>query len=252
MGLTTSDKAALFLAFVLLVNVAWRLKKGRLNSAGLLRMNIAMAGVMIMSVSVVFAALDPLLGGRSLLNCVSHLLMVYAGREIALTTSEFLQNLDHLPRHSPLMRSWVPVVAASGVIVSYLVLNPVSSRGLDAYDNHPAFVAYWAFTLLPLILGAIHLLPRMAKNASLLLKMSRVAAITMLMLGCSMAGILLSVLFYFLTALEDGFWLAREIVVTVTSLLFAASFFMATAALPRPKERTSRRSHREQTHTAPL
>lgn len=252
MGLTITDKAALFIAALLAVNVAWRLRRTRLNSAGLLRMNIAMIGVMILSVSVVFAAIDPLLGGRSLLNCLSHLLMVYAGWEISQTTAEFLQRLDPLKNRSFLVRPWVPIVAAFGVVGSYLALSPGSSRGLDAYDNHPAFVAYWVLTLLPLILGAIHLLPRMVKIAPLLRKANRLTAVTMATLWCSMAGILVSVLFYCLTAMNDSFWLAREIVVTMTSVLFAASFFMATAALPRPTGRTSRHSHREESHTAPL
>ena len=249
--LSATDVAALVMAAVLVTNVVWRLRRNHLNSAGLLRANMAMAVVVILSISSVFAFIDPLIGGDSLLNCLSHFFMIYAGWQVTIAMAQFLQPFDGLKRQPLLIRAWVPVVAAIGTLSSFLILNPGSSRGLDAYDHRPAFVMYWASTLLPLILGAFHLLPRMVKLAPMVLGAKKLTAISMSLLWLSLVGVLLSTIFYGLSAINESLWVAREIVVTLTTLAFAVGFLLATAALPRATGRTIRRQRQEEIQAAP-
>lgn len=249
--LSATDFAAILMAVILAANAIWRIRRCQLNSSGLLRANIAMAVVMVLSVSPVYNVLDPLMGGRSFLNCVSHLFMIYVGWQIADSMAQFLQPFDRLSTQPALIRAWVPALASVGTVGSYILLNPTSSRGLDAYDHHPAFVTYWVFTLLPLVLGAFHLLPRMVRLAPMVFKVKAFTAISMSLLWLSLVGVLISVLLYALTALEQSLWGIREAVVTLTALSFAVGFLMATAALPRPKERPRQQSHLAQSHKAP-
>lgn len=248
--LSATDVAAILMAVVLAANAIWRIRRCQLNSIGLLRANIAMAVVMVLSVSPVFNMLDPLLGGRSILNCVSHIFMIYVGWQIAGSMAQFLQPFDGLKAQPALIRAWVPVLASVGTVGSFILLNPTSSRGLDAYDHHPAFVTYWAFTLLPLVLSAFHLLPRMVRLAPMVVRAKKLTAISMSLLWLSLVGVLLSVLLYALTALDQSLWSVRETAVTLTALSFAVGFLMATAALPRPTERPHRQQRLAMSHKA--
>lgn len=250
-ALTATDIAAVVISILLTISVLRRIKKSKLNNPGLLRANIAMVVVIVLSISVVFDLIDPLLGGRSALNALTHLLMVYVGWEIVATMANFMERFDFREKRSILIHPIVPIVGAAGVVVSYLVLNPGSSRGLDNYDDHPAYVIYWMMTLLPLLLGAAHLVPRMARVAPKLLGAQWVTAVSMCLLWCSLVGVALSAVFYFLTAINQDLWLAREIVVTSTVLAFTLAFLLATAVLPRSTRRRSQRLSREEIQTGP-
>lgn len=247
--LTITDLAALLTAALLTINAVARITKTRLNNPGLLKANIAMIFVVLCSVSVVYEAIDPLLGGRSLLNCLAHLLMVYAGWEISSSTAKMLHRFDQRSKRSVLVHPWIPLVAAVGTVVAYLVLDPGSSRGLEDYGQEAAYVAYWAATVAPLALGAIHLVPRMAKLAPLARDMNWVGATSLTLLWLSFLGVLVSLALFLGTAIWPDLYTLRETVVTSTLLMFTAAFLMATAALPRPKEKQSQRRRPARTHT---
>lgn len=248
---TPTDVAAVVISVLLTISVLRRIKKSRLNNPGLLRANVAMVAVVALSISGVFYLVDPLLGDRSALNAVTHLLMVYVGWEISATMADFMERFDCREKRSVFIRPVVPILAALGVVASYLALNPGSSRGLDAYNDHPAYVVYWLMTLLPLLLGALHLVPRMARAAPKLLGTNRITVVSMALLWCSLVGIVLSATFYVLTAINQDLWTVREYVVTVTVLLFTLAFLLATATLPRATRRGSQRRPRVSSQTAP-
>lgn len=251
LALTVTDLAALLAALLLTFNAIARAKKTRLQNPGLLRANIAMIAVLFCSVSVIYDFVDPLLGGRSLLNYIAHLLMVYAGWEIANSTAKMLNRFDQRPERSPLVNPWVPIISAVGTTAAYAALNPTSSRGLDDYSQEISYVLYWAATMAPLVLGALHLVPRMAKIGPLLREAHWLTAASLTMLWLSFIGVLLCLLLYAATAAQPGLYVLREIVVTTTLLLFTASFLMATAALPRRPGKKSRRLRQARTHTEP-
>lgn len=250
MDLTVSDLTALTAATLLLFNAAIRMRRTTQNR-GLLRANLAMVLVLLCSVSVVFYAVDPLLGSRSLLNCITHLLMVYTGWEVSAATAKMLSALDKRPARPRLVQLWVPIVSALGVVGSYLLLNPSSSRGLEEYDQEIAYVLYWVFSVLPVALGAVHLVPRLAEVGPLLRETQWRTTTTLILLWLSFIGVLLCVAAYATTAARPELYVAREIIVTGTLLLFTAAFMMATAALPRRKERQSQRTRRARTPTQP-
>lgn len=250
-GLTATDMAALGTALLLTVNAIARIQRTRLQNPGLLRANIAMIAVLICSVSVVYEALDPLLGGRSLLNCIAHLLMVYTGWEIAASTARMLNRFDQRPARSPLVNPKVPIISAVGTIAAYAVLNPSSSRGLEDYDHEISYVLYWAATIMPLVLGAFHLVPRMAKIFPLLRQAHLLTRASLLLLWLSFIGVLLCLAAYTATAVYPGLYVIREFIVTTTLILFTATFLMATAALPRRPGKKSRRLRPEKNHSEP-
>lgn len=251
LALTVTDLAALLTALLLSFNAIVRAKRTRLQNPGLLRANIAMIAVLICSVSVIYDLVDPLLGGRSLLNFIAHLLMVYTGWEIAASTAKMLNRFDQRPVRSPLVNPWVPILAAAGTAAAYLALNPTSSRGLDDYSQEASYVLYWAATIAPLVLGALHLVPRMAIIGPLLREAHWLTTASLTMLWLSFIGVLLCLLMFTATAAQPELYVFREITVTTTLLLFTASFLMATAALPRCPGKKSRRLHQVPTHTEP-
>lgn len=249
--LTPVDYSALLIAALLATNVVWRLSRREPHNSGMIRANLAQMMTATLGVSVFYQAIDPLLGGRSLLNCFTHVLMVYACWEVASAAAHFLMNFDGMTKTSFLVRPWVPIVSAAGVVGSYLVLNPASSRGLEDYDTHPAFVIYWASTLLPLLLGGIHLIPRLVKLAPLIMRTKKSTAISMLLLAISLAWVPVSVFFYAITAVNQDLWATREIVVTGNILLFVVTLLMTTAAIPRATGRATLRHRREETPVSP-
>lgn len=251
LDLTVTDLAVLFIATLLTFNAVARIRKTRLQNPGLLRANIAMIAVLICSVSVVYDVVDPVLGGRSLLNCIAHLLMVYTGWEIAASTALMLNRFDQRPARSLLVNPWVALISAAGTIAAYIALNPSSSRGLEDYDHEVAYVLYWAATMAPLVLGALHLVPRMAKIMPLLREAQWLTTASLVLLWLSFIGVLLCLLMYVATAMLPELYVTREIVVNGTLLMFTAAFLMATAALPRCPGRRSRRLRPVRNHSEP-
>lgn len=249
--LTVTDMAALGTALLLTFSAIARIWKTRLQNPGLLRANIAMIVVVTCSISVVYEALDPLLGGRSLLNCLTHLLMVYTGWEIAASTAKMLNRFDQRPARSSLINPKVPIISAVGTIAAYLALSPSSSRGLDDYDDEIVYVLYWAATILPLVLGAFHLVPRMAKIFPLLRESHLFTKASLLLLWLSFIGVLLCLVLYAATAAQPGLYVIREFIVNTTLILFTAAFLMATAALPRRPGKKSRRLRPEKSRSEP-
>lgn len=248
-NLTATDMAALGTVVLLTVNAIARVRKTRFQTPGLLRANIAMIAVLVCSVSVVYDALDPLLGNRSLLNCIAHLLMVYTGWEIAASTAKMLNRFDQRPARSLLINPKVPILSAVGTVGAYAALNPSSSRGLEDYDHEIAYVLYWAATILPLVLGALHLVPRMARIFPVVRQAHLFTRTSLLLLWLSLIGVLLCLVSYTSTAIYPSLYLLREIVVTATLILFTAAFLMATAALPRRPGKKSQRLRPAVTHS---
>lgn len=235
--LTATDYVAFLLVAILAINAVWRFSRPQVNNAGLLRVNLAMILVILCSVSVVYEFIDPMLGGRSYLNLTSHLLMLYSGWQITVSLTAILEDMEGI--NTPRISTHPVTLIASCLLVvgSFFVLSPTSSRGLDSYDHHLAFVVYWVGTLIPLILGAFQVIPRMVNLAPLIFKAQCSTRATLCLLWLSYAGIILSATSYGITAAFQGFWVIREAIVSVTTLLFAVSLLMATAALPQPRGR---------------
>lgn len=239
--LTVTDIAALFIALLLLVNAIGRAKKTRSRNPGLLRANILMILVLICSISVVYETLDPMMGDRSILNLITHLLMVYTGWEIVKATTKMLQPFDRKEIASPLVHGWVPIASLVGTLVAYMALNPVSSRGMEDYDHQFTFVFYWLATVAPLAIGALHLVPRIAKIAPLLKAANKLTRVAVTLLWLSFIGVLLCIAGWAFTAVWQELYPLREAIVTTTLLLFTVAFLTATAALPQPIEKQSLR-----------
>lgn len=240
--LTGTDCVALLLVAILAINAIWRFVRSNNTNAGLLRVNLAMLVVIGCSISVVHGLVDPVLGGRSYLNLFTHLLMIYSGWQITRSLTDLLPEFDGLKRKQFITHWSVLVLSMIALAASIFILDPRSSRGLDAYDNQPAFVAYWVATLFPLLLGAIHLIPRMWKIMPLILRTKLSTRLTLCLLWVSYIGIILSMAGYAITAVYQGFWTTREVIVSATTLLFAISLLMATASIPQAPKTASLRS----------
>lgn len=251
-ALTPVDLSAILIAALLATNVVWRLSRREPHNSRMIRANIAQMLTASFGVSVVYQVVDPVLGGRSLLNCITHLFMVYACWQVTSATTHFLMNFDALKTTPILVRSWVPFVGGAGVVLSYLAINPASSRGLEDYDDTFPFVMYWAFTLSPLLLGGIHLLPRLIKIAPVIRHTRKITRVAMVFLAISLAWVPVSVFFYAITAINQDLWAVREIVVTGNILFFVVTLLMTTAAIPQATERGTRRRRREPSPVAPL
>jgi hypothetical protein len=246
--MTVADWGSVAVALVILVNTALRVAKGRPN-VRLLKASLAMIIPLMGSISVVFYLVDPLLGGLSFLNLFTHLVMLYCEWSVSKAAEGTLQTLAPKDYRPLLLRRWVPLVALVGTIASFLWLSPGSSRGLSEYGDHPAYVAYWAFTLLPLVLPAFHLVPRtwMARHVLGVPGLVR-AALGLLML--SFAGSVVLAAAYAAAAVFPELAVARDVLATVVLMLFALSLLVATAALPPAGERPCRQD-RPQSNRAP-
>lgn len=251
MGLTATDMAAIAITLLLIINAIARARRTRQHTPGLLRANLAMVVAMVCSISVIYETIDPLLGGRSLLNCFTHLLCVYVGWEIATSTAKMLQQFDEEETTTWLIRPWVPIASAIGVVATYLILDPISSRGLDDYDQELVYVLYWLATVAPLALAAFHIVPRFTRIYSLLKYAHWLTRASVTLLWLSFIGVPLSVVGWAITAVAPEFYVVREVIVNGTLLLFATAFLMATAALPRPQEKQSLRYCPTQTQAEP-
>lgn len=249
MSLTPVDLSAILIAVLLAVNVVWRLSRNEPHNSAMIRANLAQMVTVTFSVSLLYQVIDPLFGGRSLLNVFTHLLMLYACWKVASATTHFLMSLDGRQRTSILVQPWVPAVAAVGVVGSYIAINPGSSRGLEDYDDTLPFVIYWASTLLPLLLGSVHLLPRLAKLAPILRHANRITRTAMVFLAISLAWVSVSVFFYAITAVHQELWVIREFVVTGNILLFVVTLLTTTAAIPQATSRAPRLPHQAESPT---
>lgn len=248
--LTPTDIVAIVVAALLVLNAAVRIARGSPNR-GLLRANIAMVITVICSISVVYQLLDPILGEKSYLNAFTHVLMVYVGWEITSSTASFITSYDDLPDRNLLVNAWVPVVGVIATIGTFLALDPSSSRGLEDYGYHPLFVAYWIATVLPLLVGALHLVPRMWRSARLAASLPPASKLSLALLAGSFCGVWATILMFALTAMNPALLVLREAVVSLTLLLFTVAFTTASAALPQAAERPRRRVRPRPTRRAP-
>lgn len=246
------DLSAILIAALLAVNVVWRLSRREPHNSAMIRANLAQMVTASLSVSVLYQAVDPVFGGRSLVNVFTHLLMLYACWQVASATTHFLMNFDGRRRPSALVQPWVPALAAVGVVGSYIAINPGSSRGLEDYDDTLPFVIYWASTLLPLLLGAIHLLPRLFKLRPILRHANRITRTSMVFLAIALAWVPVSVFFYAITAVHQELWAVREVVVTGNILLFVITLLTTTAAIPQATGRAPRLPRLGENPTQPL
>lgn len=237
-----TDVVAIVIAGLLCVNVACRLRNRSPNRA-LLWANIAMIITLVLSISHIYEALDPLLGGASYLNLTTHLLMVWIGWAITRATEWSTSRLAAGCRRPVLLGSWVPLTAAAGTVISFLLLNPDSSRGLESYDQEPAYVAYWLFTMLPLLFAALPLLPRLAEALGKLKGVPPLVGVSLVMLMCSYMGIVLCAVFYALTAVLPEMFLLREIIVAMTLLAFTTAFTTASLAPQSASDRHHQPAH---------
>lgn len=244
--MTPGDIGSITVAIIIIVNAAMRIRRGSPN-VRLLWASLLMIIPLMGSISVIYAWADPALGGRSYVNLFTHVVMVFSQWSVSKATEETLQGIEPRKKQSPLLGTWVPVVAVVGTVLSFVLLNPGSSRGLEHYDSEPAYVAYWAFTILPLFLPAFHLAPRIARTRTRFPALPRLIRVALTLLMVSFASSGLAVAAYAMTAVFPGLVVAREIVVTGTLMLFALSLAMATAALPPGRGKASRRGRLERT-----
>lgn len=241
-GVAPTDITAFVIAFGLLCNAWVRVRRGSPNVT-LLWANLAMVVTMICSVSFIYAWVDPLLGGQSYLNLGTHLLMVFVGWSISRSTHDTLARLEPT-EHRPLtLRGWVPAMAVIGVIISFLVLDPRSSRGLEGYDDRPAYIAYWAFSVLALLVPAVSICPRIVRIFRIPVEIPRIIRLSLGFLLFSYIGAGVVLTFYALTAVFQDLYLLREIFVAVTLAAFTLAFTLASAALP-PERGKRNRLHR--------
>lgn len=239
--MTIADWGSVVIAAVILVNSSLRFAKGAPN-VRLLCASLAMIIPLMGSISVIFDWADPLVGGRSYINLLTHLIMIYSEWSVARATDETLQAIAH-KRHRPLLlRGWVPLVALVGTVATFLWLSPAeSSRGLSEYGTHPAYVAYWGFTILPLLLPAFNLVPRIWRGRHVL-GIPRAVRSALGLLMISFAGSVVLQLAFIGAAVFPELSSPRDILSTVVLLMFALSLLLATAALPPAGERPGRPS----------
>src|SRR5699024_6863422 len=153
---------------MLVINAIARAKGTRKHNPGLWRANLAMIVSVICSISVVFDAVDPLVGNRSLLNCFTHLILVYVGCLLALATAIILQQLTGQKVTTLLILPWVTLVYALGVCGTSAVLHPGSSRGLAQYDQQMIYVLYLAATVASVVMDSLQIVPRFIKVQSVI------------------------------------------------------------------------------------
>jgi hypothetical protein len=233
--MTIADWGSVAIAAVVLINAFMRVAKGSPNHR-LLWASLTMIIPLLGSISIVFDWADPLLGGGSYVNLITHLIMIFSEWSVTRATEDTLQAITPKARRPWVLRPWVPLVAVAGTIVSFLWLNPGSSRGLAEYGSHPAYLAYWAFTILPIILPAVHLVPRMWKGRELVGIPPLVrGSLGLLML--SYAGSLVILGAFLAAAIFPELVVVRDSLSTVVLSLFALSLLVATAALPPAGER---------------
>lgn len=232
---TITDIAALIAAGLLTVNAIARARGTTCRKSGLLRANIAMIVVLLFSITPIYAAIDPYLGGKSILNLFTHLLMVYTSWEVSHSTITTLNEL--IDKNRPwFIHPIVAGISCAGVLGNYLLLAPNSSRGLEAYDQSFVFVSYWACTLAPLVLGAIYLVPKLPRILPLVRDARLITKATVILLWLAFLGVLFSILGWTVTTIAPVLYCVREWVVTTTLFLFTISFFFATASLPQSVE----------------
>ena len=236
-GLTATDLVAVLIALMLIINAIARAKWTRKDNPGLWRANLAMIVSVICSISVVFNAVDPLVGNRSLLNCFTHLILVYEGWQLALATARILQQLTSQKVTTLLIHPWVPLASAIGVCGTFALLNPGSSRGLDAYDQELVFVLYWVATVAPFVLASFHIVPRFIRGYSVIRRAHWLSRTSITLLWIGYIGVPLSVVGWTVTAFAPEFYTIREIVVNGTLLSFCTASLMATAGVRQPRDK---------------
>src|SRR5699024_7106589 len=92
-GLTATDLVAVLIALMLIINAIARAKWTRKDNPGLWRANLAMIVSVICSISVVFNAVDRLIGNRSLFNYFTHHILADVGWQLAWATARILPQL---------------------------------------------------------------------------------------------------------------------------------------------------------------
>ena len=235
--LTATDLVAVVIALMLIINAIARAKRTRLCNPGLWRANLAMIVSVLCSISVVFNHVDPLIGNRSLLNCFTHLILVYVGWQLALATTRILEQVSGETVKTLLIHPWVPVASAIGVVITFAILNPGSSRGLDDYDHEIVYILYWVATVAPFIFATCHIVPRFIRLYPVIKHAHWTSRVSITLLWLGYVGIPFSVAGWTVTAFAPEFYVIREVIVNGTLFLFCAASLMATAALPRPKEK---------------
>src|SRR5699024_3657167 len=150
----------------------------------------------------------------------THLILVYVGWQLALATARILQQLTGQKVTTLLIHPWVPLVSALGVCVTFAILKPGSSRGLDAYDQEMACFLYWVATVAPFVLASLHIVPRLTRGPSVIRRADWLSRAPLAWLWLSCVGVPLRVVGWTVTAFAPAFYTIREIVVNGTLLLF--------------------------------
>lgn len=199
---------------------------GRKPSKTLLWAQVVAIGTLVLSLSPVFPAIDPLFGGRSYLNLVSHLslVVVYAlyGRAIALP----LLGAQRVP--FPLTYAAYGI-SAIGTVVCFFALDvTMSSRGLDDYATSPWWLGYWIFSTMGLWFAAFTMTRLLRSVGAHPLFRPLRASYRFMALGYLMSVIMLAG--YVATWIWPGLITVREIFVSATQLCLVMSLILVPFA----------------------
>lgn len=150
------DLLALLVLGIISVGALRRIRAGlqaRTNKA-LLAAHIALMIAALGALSSVYAVIDPLLGGGSYFNLVTHLLIAFASWALSYGTVGALRIRMNGPLRKLLLGRWSLMLALCGVLAGFFWVAPDGSvRGLEEYETHPGYVLYWVATILPVLLA---------------------------------------------------------------------------------------------------
>lgn len=207
----------------------------------LLAAHLTMVVAPLMANSVVYYPLDQLLGSKSYANLVVHAFVTLA---IWLLSISVIASMT--PERRPWWAAWwVPVAAIALSAVAFVILDPHSDRGLESFQDQPAYVAYWLATLSILPLA----MPQIVRGLSRWFEAEkRATAPTRYKVG---AGLLtygyiagsLATLFYAITAVLPSMVFAREF------LGYSAIFSLAVGLMVTPSVSQRRETARWQRTT---
>lgn len=218
----------------------FRGRNPRLLAAHLLTVVGALLGV-----SVIFYPVDELLGSQAYANLIAHVLAVFAMWMLSSSVAEGMGLCSQ--GRAPWQIRWPTVVVAVVVTVAgFFVLDPASDRGLEAYQQQPAYVAYWLGTMMMVVVPAPMLLRAMvdwlrAEDTPRRLVADR-AGVVMLTIGyiCASAAMVL----YVLVALFIELVIVREIIAYIGMFSLAVGLMVMPSAPRRPRGRHPRRPGR--------
>lgn len=235
--MSLSEVATLSAIVILSISLGVRMLPGAGGGyRPLLRLQVAVMVILVLSMPILYNPLDDVLGGKNYLNLLLHLAFIVVSWRYGVIVAEPFMGKRGRPW---CLKAWVPIVATAGATAAFFAMGAdYTSRGVDAFMSDPAWVLYWIFNIMGAWMPALVIIPWLVKALREISVEQLRWAYRFLILGYTFS--ILSVLGYVISYFDYNFIPAREAMVMITQFGIIAALVIIPMSSVEKKYKSNR------------